>query len=147
MQTASQRPNPESALPSLLQGPTTSLGTNESIREQVAGLIALGVSQTTLAKRMGVHLSWFNRWINKKDPPRVIDVTALDGFFAYLTELSAAIQQAGVAIDEAHAQVTRAATRREPGDVPASAAQAKPHSRAGVTVGSRQKGKRFKRGG
>jgi len=48
----------------LQQGPTTSLDTNETIREQVVQLIALGVSQTTLAKRMGVHLSWFNRWIS-----------------------------------------------------------------------------------
>ena len=124
MHTAIHRPNPGFALPLLRQAPTTSLGTNESIRDQVAKLIALGVSQTTLAKRMGLHLSWFNRWINDKGPPRVITVAALDGFAAYLAELSAAIQQAGVTTDEAHAQVTRAAHRRDSGDVPADIAPA-----------------------
>jgi hypothetical protein len=132
LQIASRRPNFRTALPSLLQGLTTSLGTNESIRDQVARLIALGVSQTTLAKRMGLHLSWFNRWINDKGPPRVISVAALDGFAAYLTELATAIQSASVTTDEANAQVTRAARRRdarEPGDVPASIATAKSLSR------------------
>jgi hypothetical protein len=127
LHTTLERPNRESPLPSLPQGPTTSLGTNESIRDQVARLIALGVSQTTLAKRMGVHLSWFNRWINDKGPPRVINVTALDGFAAYLAELAAAIQAAGVTTDEAHAQVTRAAHPSEPSE-PASGATVKPRS-------------------
>jgi hypothetical protein len=63
---------------------------------------------------MGVHLSWFNRWINKKDPPRVISVAALDGFATYLAELSVAIQQAGVTTDQAHAQVTGTDRRRAP---------------------------------
>jgi hypothetical protein len=113
LQTALQRPNAGFALPSLRQGPSTSLDTNESIREQVIRLIDLGVSQTTLAKRMGVHLSWFNRWVNQKGPPRVISVAALDGFATYLVELSGAIQQAGVTATEAHAQVTRPARRRD----------------------------------
>lgn len=125
LQIALQRPNFVSVLPSLRQGSATSLDTNESIREQVVRLIALGVSQTTLAKRMGVHLSWFNRWINKKDPPRVIDVAALDGFTAYLTELATAIQSAGATTDEAYAQVTRAARRPQPGDSPAPIATPK----------------------
>jgi hypothetical protein len=114
LHTALPRPNSGFALPSLAQGPITSLDTNESIREQVVQLIALGVSQTTLAKRMGVHLSWFNRWINKKDPPRVISVAALDGFAAYLAELSIAIQQAGVTTHAAHGQVAPAAPPRKP---------------------------------
>lgn len=41
LQTALQRPNFVSVLPSLRQGSTTSLDTNESIREQVVRLIAL----------------------------------------------------------------------------------------------------------
>jgi hypothetical protein len=117
LQTAHQQPKPGFALPLLRQGPITSLDTNELIREQVAQLIALGVSQTMLAKHMGVHLSWFNRWVNKKEPARVIPVTALDGFAAYLAELSRAIQQADATTTEAHAQIPRATRRR---DVPAT---------------------------
>ena len=111
LHTAIRQPKPGFALPSLRQGPSTSLDTNKSIREQVARLIALGVSQTTLAKRMGLHPSWFNRWINEKGSMRVIPVTALDGFATYLEELSGAIQQADVTTTEAHAPV--AAARRD----------------------------------
>jgi hypothetical protein len=123
LQTALQRPNSRFSLPSLRQGPITSLDTNESIREHVAQLIALGVSQTTLAKRMQLHPSWFNRWINKKGPPRVIPVTALDGFAAYLDELSGAIQQADLTTNEAHAP-----RRRDADALPARGATVKPRS-------------------
>jgi Homeodomain-like domain len=105
LQTVPQRSNSGFALPSWRQEP--SLDTNESIREQVAQLIALGVNQATLAKRMGVHPSWFNRWINRKDPPRVISVTALDGFAAYLAELAAAIQHAGATTNKAQGKDSR----------------------------------------
>jgi hypothetical protein len=44
LQTAHQRSHSVVSLPSFRQGPTTSLDTNESIREQVVSLIALGVS-------------------------------------------------------------------------------------------------------
>lgn len=123
LHTAIRQPKPAVPLPSLRQRPTTSLDTNESIREQVAKLIALGVSQTTLAKRMRLHPSWFNRWINEKGSPRVIPVTALDGFTAYLDELSGAIQQAGITTDEA-----RAPRRHGAGQVPANGATVKPRA-------------------
>jgi hypothetical protein len=90
------------------------VGTNETIRDQVALLITLGVSQTALAKRMGVNVSWFNRWINGKAGDRLISVGALDGFAGYLADLSAAIHQAGAAASEAYAQVARAAEAKTP---------------------------------
>lgn len=103
--------SPRASTPLILgPGSIANVGTtNESIREQVALLIELGVSQTALAKRMGVHISWFNRWINGKGTDRTITVDALDGYAAYLADLSAAIHQAGVTAAEAHAQIMRAA--------------------------------------
>jgi hypothetical protein len=91
------------------------LGTNETIRGDVARLIDLGVSQKVLAQRMGVTESWFSRWLNqKKSSPQIISVAALDGFATYLHELAAAIAQAGQHSSDAIDQVAHAGRRPTP---------------------------------
>jgi transcriptional regulator with XRE-family HTH domain len=69
--------------------------TNERIRQQVSRLVDKGVSQKTLASKMGMTETKFSRWLNQKtDPPIVLTVAAMDGFSRYVHELSEAIREA-----------------------------------------------------
>jgi hypothetical protein len=67
------------------------VGTNEVIRADIRRLSNLGVSQKTFAARMGLHESWFSRWLNQRGNPLVLSVAAMDGYIRYLQELAATI--------------------------------------------------------
>lgn len=85
MCVAFERPDTCVLLPSFL------VDTNESLRQRALRLVKHGVSQKVLAAKMGMQASTFSRWLNQKDGINPASVTALDGFNAYVRELTSAL--------------------------------------------------------
>ena len=77
--------------------PSFLVDTNESLRQRALRLIAHGVSQKVLAGKMGMTPSTFSRWLNQKKGINPASVTALDGFNAYVLELTGVLQRVDVA--------------------------------------------------
>jgi transcriptional regulator with XRE-family HTH domain len=71
------------------------VNTNELLRRRASRLVALGVSQKVLAAKMGMQPATLSRWLNQKDGIGPVDVSALDGFNAYVLELSDALSERG----------------------------------------------------
>lgn len=71
--------------------PSCVVGTNESLRKRALRLVKHGVSQKVLAGKMGMAPSTFSKWLNQKHGIGPASVTALDGFNAYVQELTDAI--------------------------------------------------------
>lgn len=69
------------------------MATNETLRQQVARLIDLGVNQKSIAKRLHVSETWLSRWVNKKRDT-IITVDAMDRLKQYVVELAEVASQA-----------------------------------------------------
>jgi len=67
------------------------MDSNARLRQRVLRLIKHGVSQKVLAAKMGMMPSTFSRWLNKKPGMNPASLLALDGFNAYVQELSDAL--------------------------------------------------------
>lgn len=82
--------------------PSFLVDTNESLRQRALRLVTHGVSQKVLAGKMGMTPSTFSRWLNQKDGINPVSVAALDGFNAYVLELTGVLLEKTVAADAAH---------------------------------------------
>jgi transcriptional regulator with XRE-family HTH domain len=71
--------------------PSFLVDTNESLRQRALRLVTHGVSQKVLAGKMGMTPSTFSRWLNQREGINPASVTALDGFNAFVHELSAVL--------------------------------------------------------
>jgi hypothetical protein len=61
------------------------LDTNETLRRCLIRLIDFGINQKSLAKKLGLHPSWFSRWVNQKgSPAQALSVRELDAFVALI---------------------------------------------------------------
>lgn len=70
--------------------------TNETLRQRVLRLVALGCSQKILASKMGMVPATFSRWLNQKAGISPARTSALDGFNAYVQELREALSDTDV---------------------------------------------------
>jgi transcriptional regulator with XRE-family HTH domain len=67
------------------------MDTNEHLRKRAARLVKLGFSQKILAAKMNMAPSTFSKWVNKKPGIGPASVTALDGFYRYIQEVTNAL--------------------------------------------------------
>lgn len=69
---------------------------SDRLREEMGALMKLGVTQKTIAARIGVSESTLSRWYRRepdsKGRPAKIPVEALDAFEAYLGEFTSFMQ-------------------------------------------------------
>lgn len=87
-----------------------SLDTNSRIRALVADLLADGLSQITIAHRLGVSPSWFSRWLNAKDD-RAISVDVATRLLGYLRKHGVKL---GETIQGIETALTQSAILEEP---------------------------------
>lgn len=74
--------------------------TNSQIRLRVAALLDHGLNQAHVAKQMGLHPTWFNRWVNGKDT-KVLSVEAANKLLRYLREFAGTLNDTTKGIETA----------------------------------------------
>lgn len=94
------------------------MGTKDALRERAKRLLALGVTQKAISDKMGMSRASFNRWMHGEDAR--VSVDALDGFNAFLSELSQATEQESEQAPALAGETFRPGDRRQhPGGPPA----------------------------
>lgn len=68
--------------------------TNEWLRQRVWRFVKLGVSQKTLAAKMGMAASTLSKWLNRAEEIGPATLPALDGFHAFVREVADAVAEA-----------------------------------------------------